>query len=136
MLTLTSEYALRAMIYLAQHPESWPVPGRKIAESAEIPAKYLSKILRDLVRSGILDSSPGKTGGFRLRRLAEETTLYEILAPFEQFDRRRCPFGNGECSDEDPCLAHSRWKQVVDSERRFLRETTIHDVAFREEDGT
>lgn len=131
MLTLTSEYALRALIYLAQHPDSGSIPGRQIAEHARIPPKYLSKILGDLVRFGVLASSPGKTGGFRLRRAAQDTTLYEILSPFEQFDRRRCPFGNKECSDEEPCLAHSRWKQVVDTERRFLRETPISEVAFR-----
>jgi len=133
MLTLTSEYALRALIYLAQHPDAGSIPGRQIAEHAEIPPKYLSKILGDLVRFGVLDSSPGKTGGFRLRRSAKETTLYEILAPFEQFDRRRCPFGNMECSDQDPCFAHRRWKQVIDTERRFLRETSISEVAFREQ---
>jgi len=132
MLTLTSEYALRALIYLAQHADAWPIPGRQIAERAEIPPKYLSKILGDLVRFRVLDSSPGKTGGFRLRREAQVTMLYEVLAPFEQFDRRRCPFGNKACSDDDPCLAHRRWKQVVDTERRFLRETSIHEVAVRE----
>jgi len=133
--TLTSEYALRALIYLVQHPDVWPIPGRQIAAQAEIPPKYLSKILGDLVRFGVLDSSPGKTGGFRLRRPATDTTLYEILAPFEQFERRRCPFGNKECGDEDPCLAHSRWKRVVDTERRFLRETSIHEVAVSERRG-
>jgi len=133
MLTLTGEYALRALIYLAQHSNACPIPGRRIAESAEIPVKYLSKILGDLVRFGVLDSSPGKTGGFRLRREAQNTTLYEILAPFEQFERRRCPFGNKECNDRDPCLAHSRWKHVVDTERRFLRETSIYEVAVHEQ---
>ncbi len=132
MLTLTSEYALRALIYLAQHADSWPIPGRRIAEHADIPPKYLSKILGDLVRFGVLESSPGKTGGFRLRNSAKETKLYEVLSPFEQFDRRRCPFGNNECSDDNPCLAHSKWKQVVELEQRFLRETTIHEVAIRE----
>jgi Rrf2 family protein len=132
MLTLTSEYALRALIYLAQHTGAWPIPGRQIALHAEVPPKYLSKILRDLVRCGVLDSSPGKTGGFRLRRPANETTLFEVLAPFEPFDRGRCPFGNKECSDDDPCLAHVRWKQVVETERRFLQQTSISEVAIRE----
>lgn len=132
MLTRTSEYALRALIYMAQHADACPIPGRQIAEHAGVPPKYLSKILGDLVRFGVLDSSPGKTGGFRLRRSARETTLFEVLAPFEQFERRRCPFGNKECSDEDPCLAHSRWAQVVDTQRRFLRETSVYEVAIRE----
>jgi len=132
MLSLTSQYALRALIHLALHTDDRPVPGRRLAEEAGIPAKYLSKVLGDLVRAGVLDSSPGKTGGYRLRRPAQETMLYDVLAPFEQFDRRRCPFGNQECSDEHPCLAHNRWKHVVGAQQAFLRETSVRDVAIPE----
>ncbi len=129
MLSLTSQYALRAMIYLTQHEEDWPIPGRRIAAEAGIPAKYLSKILGDLVRSGVLDSSPGKSGGFRLRRAAKQTTLHEVLRPFEQFARGRCPFGNQECSDEKPCIAHDRWKKVIEAQAKFLADTSVLDVA-------
>jgi len=129
MLTLSSQYALRALIYLALHEGEWPVPGRRIAEEAGIPAKYLLKILGDLVRSGVLESSPGKSGGFRLRRPADKTVLFDVLAPFEHFERRRCPFGNQECSDRKPCLAHDRWKKVIEAQQRFLQDATIYDVA-------
>lgn len=130
MLTLTGEYALRASIYLAQHEDCWPIPGRCIAEETQIPAKYLSKVLGDLVRSGVLDSSPGKNGGFRLRRPASRTMLFDVLAPFEPFDNRRCPFDNRACSDERPCPAHDRWKQIVQTQLRFLETTSVQSVAF------
>lgn len=132
MLTLTSEYALRALIYLTRHTGDGSVPGRRIAGQAGIPAKYLSKILGDLVRSGILESSPGKTGGFRMICNPKETTLFDILGRFEHFDRRHCPFGNKECSNKHPCLAHTKWKRVVDAEQSFLRKTTIFEVAISE----
>jgi len=54
MLSLTSEYALRALIYLTQHESDWPIPGHRIAEQTKIPSKYLSKILCDLVRINVL----------------------------------------------------------------------------------
>lgn len=129
MLTLSSQYALRALIYLALHEGEWPVPGRRIAEQAGIPARYLLKILGDLVRAGVLISSPGKHGGFRLCQPADKTVLFDVLAPFEHFERRRCPFGNQECGDRKPCRAHDRWKQVVEAQQRFLRDATVHDVA-------
>jgi Rrf2 family transcriptional regulator, iron-sulfur cluster assembly transcription factor len=134
MLTLTSEYALRAMIYLTRHSAEWPIPGRRIAAEAGIPAKYLSKILGDLVRFGVLESSPGKSGGFRMKRSPKETYLSEVLSPFEQFERRRCPFGNKECDDIDPCLAHEQWKHVVETEQSFLRDTSVYDVAISQTD--
>lgn len=130
MLTKTAEYALRAVIHLAQHHDDWPIPGNQIAERAGIPAKYLSKVLGDLVRVGVLTSSRGKHGGFGMVRSPKKTRLIDILSPFEQFEIRRCPFGNSECSDKKPCLAHAQWKKVVATERDFFRRTSIYDVSI------
>lgn len=129
MLTLTSQYALRAMIYMTQHSDDWPIPGRVIAEETKIPPKYLSKVLGDLVRSGVLTSTRGKAGGFKMRKRPNRTRLYDVLAPFEQFQHRTCPFGNKRCSDSNPCLAHDRWKQVVQAELDFLQDTTISEIS-------
>ena len=129
MFSRTSEYALRSTIYLAQHAADWPIPGRCIAEQVGIPAKYLGKVLTDLVRARVLDASPGKTGGYWLRRTARQTSLYDVVAPFEAFDRERCAFGNQDCGDKNPCLAHKGWQKVVDVQRRFLKQTSIFAVA-------
>ncbi len=133
MISLTGEYALRAMIYLAQHREEWPICGPRIAKEAGIPRKYLSAILADLVRAGLLDGIRGKSGGFRLTRPAKEIRLTEVVRPFEPviFHRRRCPFGNVTCSDEEPCGAHERWKGVKAALERFLTETTLQKVAIK-----
>lgn len=131
MLTRTAEYALRAVIHLAQHHDEWPIPGNQIAECADIPAKYLSKVLGDLVRVGVLTSSRGKHGGFGMVRSPKKMRLIDILTPFEQFELRRCPFGNSECGDENPCLAHDQWKKVVATEHEFFRKTSIYDVSIQ-----
>lgn len=129
MLTLTSEYALRALVYLARHADECPIPGRRIAAEATIPGKYLLKVLGDLVRAGILESSPGKHGGFRLRRSAKQTSLLDVLSPFEPFEHGRCPFGHGTCDEDHPCPVHHPWKRVIETQRQFLRETSLSDVA-------
>jgi len=131
MLTRTSEYALRAMIHLAQCEEEWPVPGREIASRAGVPAKYLSKILRDLVRARVLESAPGKSGGFRMQLAPAKTTLLQVLSPFEQFEYRRCPFGNQQCSNENPCIAHEQWKKVIETQQRFLKRMTVAEISAR-----
>jgi Rrf2 family protein len=135
VLSRTSEYVLRALIYLARHEGERPIPGRTIAADANIPAKYLSNILGVLVRQGVLESSPGRTGGFTLARPPEAIRLLDVLGPFETFHVSRCPFGNRECSDDNPCLAHPRWKQVKQAEIDFLTETSVRDVAFRANGG-
>ncbi len=129
MLKLTSKYALRAMIYLAQHRADWPIPGRRIAEQTGIPRKYLSNILGDLTRAGVLRSSPGRTGGFRLSRPAKETRLLAVLEPFEQFTHDQCPFDNEACGKENPCRAHVKWMKIIEARHHFLEGTSVEEIA-------
>lgn len=132
MISRTSEYALQAMIHLARHVDDWPIPGRRIAEETGIPRNYLAAILGDLVRAGVLESSPGMGGGFRLARPAKEIRLSEVFASFEPIlaSRRPCPFGKEVCSDDDPCAGHDEWKRVRETYGRFLEKNSIYDVAF------
>lgn len=129
MLTLTSQYALRALICLAQQESSEPMTGQRIAEMSAIPAKYLSKVLGNLVRMGLLESSRGKHGGYRLVRSPDETSLLEVLASFQPIERKECPLGNKQCNEGEPCRVHERWRKMLDVEKRFLRETTVQDVS-------
>ena len=133
MLSLTGEYAIRAMVFLAQRQEEWPIPGPRIAEQAGIPRKYLSAILADLVRAGLLEGTRGRSGGFRLCRPATGISLAEVVAPFEPIHaaRQTCPFGDSICSDKDPCATHERWKGVKAAMNGFLGETTLQEVAVR-----
>lgn len=131
MLTKTSEYALRAMIHLAHNEKDWPIAGPRIAKATEIPPKYLSKILGDLVRVGVLESSPGKSGGFSMNGTPKSTTLLSVLTPFEQFTNLRCPFGNQKCNDADPCNAHDQWKKVIETQQQFLKKTSVQDIAAK-----
>ncbi len=130
MLTLTSQYSLKALIHLVKNRDGAPITGSRIACQTGIPAKYLSTILRELVRADILDSAPGRRGGFRLARTPRKISLHEAVVAFEPPvpKQQRCPFGNDECSDAKPCLVHEQWKKIIEAERRFLRRVTLHDV--------
>ena len=129
MISKTEEYALRAVVYLAQHNEEGSCRAGDIAESTEIPANYLSKILHQLGRHRIVDSERGRHGGFQLARPAAEISLADVIEPFGSLtDRGRCLLGRRECSDESPCGAHERWKEVRAATVAFFAGTTIADV--------
>lgn len=130
MLSQTSEYALRAVIYLAQAPPGTPVKLEQMAERLGAPRNYLSKTLHQLARAGVLSSGRGPAGGFRLAVPPERLTLADVVAPFEPPTTlaRRCLLGPGECSDAHPCVAHTRWKVVAAPMRGFFRETTVADL--------
>ncbi len=131
MLNLTGQYALQALIIVANEARDELVSGSRIAGCTGIPPKYLSTILRELVRHRVLDSTRGKGGGFQLARPADQILLNDALRPFEPMlaAQRPCPFGYAACSDEDPCSGHDRWKKVREAYDRFLNSTTLRDVA-------
>ena len=91
-------------------------------------------ILGELVQAGILKSTRGKGGGFRLARPPEEIRLFEIVQRFEPAPSapRACPFGNQVCGDDSPCLAHTEWKRVIGTEQRFFERKTLNDVSTEE----
>ena len=132
MLTLTSHYVLAALIYLVRNANGQPIAGSQIARHTKIPGKYLSTILRELVRAGVLDSTRGKGGGFHMAKSPKKVRLLDAVSPFEPTltGRVPCPFGNDECSDANPCLAHEQWKKVNEAKQRFLRNTSVYDVAI------
>jgi len=121
------------VVYLTQQGGK-RVSGMQIAKEADVPRKYLSRILADLVRVGVLDSTRGKGGGFRLAREAKEIPLFDVLSPFEPVfgSRRPCPFGHEACSDDRPCGGHEQWKAVRSAYEVFLHQTHISDVSGKD----
>ena len=129
MFNKTAEYALRAVAAIARAEDERPVLARDIAKNSQIPNKYLSKVLRDLVHTGLLTSSRGIGGGFRLKRRADRIRLADVVRPFDDvLAPRRCPFGNAKCSDENPCTMHAQWKPVSEALRTLLEHTTVADI--------
>ncbi len=129
MLSQTAEYALRAAMWLAEHPDRLPARVGDLATALDVPQNYLSKTLHQLARAGVLQSTRGKHGGFRLARRPGAIPLIDIVRPFERLDdTRTCLLGRAVCSDASPCQAHDRWKQVKEITSAFFRNTTLADL--------
>jgi Rrf2 family protein len=130
LLSQTGTYAVRAAIHLAEGEAlERPIPVVEIANALDVPRNYLSKILHQLAREGVLISARGPGGGFRLAAEPEKIPLDEILGAVEpqRFDRR-CLLGRAECNDADPCPAHGRWQKLADGIGTFLQQTTLADL--------
>ena len=126
MLSHTAEYALRSVLYLADQGDGASASADELARALSVPRNYLSKTLHRLAREGILGSTRGRGGGFRLAADPRRLTLLQVVEPFDQISaERRCLLGRPACSDRDPCPAHYRWKAVSQQVADFFRRTTV-----------
>ena len=93
MLSQTVEYALRAVVHLASEaPEGRTTD--QIAEATRVPRAYLSKVLQNLRRAGIVRSQRGLGGGMTLTKSPEALTILEVVNAVEPIQRiRTCPLG-------------------------------------------
>jgi Rrf2 family protein len=129
ILSQTAEHALRATLFLARYTDGQLVSAEVIAEALGAPRNYLSKTLNTLAKRGLLSSTRGPYGGFRLVRAAEELTIAEVIRAFDEpRSGGICLLGGGACDDANPCGAHSRWKAVAVEMLAPLNNTTIADL--------
>jgi len=130
LISKTSRYALQAATDLARRWHSGEsAQTGDIAERTGVPKNYLSKILHQLARRGVLVSERGPRGGFRLARDPTQITLAAVLEPVEpSLAEPNCLLGRPACSDRDPCQAHDSWKALYQDLQRFLNETAIADL--------
>jgi Rrf2 family protein len=77
-ITAKADYAVRALLEIADQGGQ-PVKGERIAESQDIPPKFLESILSEMRQAGLLLSRRGADGGYWLSRPASEVTLADIV---------------------------------------------------------
>lgn len=130
ILSRTSQYAIQALIYVATQESGRLVLSREIAERLDVPAPYLAKIMQQLCRGGILDSSRGRGGGFCLNTQASQVSLMQILLVTEGADfTNGCVLGLKQCSDETACPMHERWMPIKQQVLELLQYQTLDKLA-------
>ncbi len=131
MISTTSEYALRALSFLARQPQGGSVLGRELARQADVPANYLAKILLTLRRAGLVSTARGTGGGYRLQRTPCRIRLNEIVELFDGTQvREGCVLGRQhKCNDRNACTAHEAWIEVRTAYNQFLTATTLADIS-------
>lgn len=129
MLSSTSDYALRAILVLAQADRGRLVRADEIARATGSPPNYLAKTLNALAKLGIVTSARGPLGGFSLAVAPDELTLARIVDCFDEVrPSSRCLLGTKSCDPSHPCRAHERWTAVQRARRAALADTTVADL--------
>lgn len=129
MLSQTGTYALRTVVLIASRGGSGAVSVEEIAAELGVPRNYLSKTLHQLARAGVLSSTRGPGGGFRLAVPPARLRLARVIEPFDSLGAGpTCLLGRATCSDRQPCAAHERWKRASGTVAAFFRDTTVADL--------
>lgn len=93
MFSQTTEYALRAMAWLALTPDVL-VPTTTLAEKTKVPPHYLAKVLQQLANANLITGRRGVRGGYRLARAAREISLLDVVSSVAEVSRiTTCPLG-------------------------------------------
>ncbi len=130
MLSNSSKYALKAVLYLAVNSsDEKKILAKEISEPTHIPKAYLSKLMQELTRHDLVSSVRGPNGGFYLTDKNRDVHLMEIVNVIDGDNRlTSCLLGIHKCDADNPCPLHHL---VGDTKVNFvknLEETTVQDL--------
>ena len=127
-LTTKGRYAVTAMLDLALHDNNVPVNLGDISTRQVISLAYLEQLFSRLRKEGLVSSSRGPGGGYKLAKPASEISLSQIIdAVDESVDATRCG-GQMNCQGEEQCLTHDLWEDLSTQIRGFMTGVTLADL--------
>jgi len=136
MLSNTSNFAIRALIYLELYSSPEKKVGiKQMVEDMDIPAPFLSKILQLLVKGKLLDSSKGPNGGFSLLKPAIDIALINVIEAIDGKETfGNCMIKSTTCEATEPCSVHHKISQIKGQVKKQFSTETIADLVseFRE----
>jgi len=130
-----TDYATVVLASLAQEPAAHRA-ATELAERTRLSRPTVSKVLKGLQRAGMVISSRGAQGGYRLARRPEEITAAQILDVFEgPIAITECSGASSQCGIERQCRVGTAWQRVNAAIRRALEEVTLHQLAGLDSTG-
>jgi len=128
MLSNTSKYAIRAVIYLSLNGNKNSKIGiKQISKDLEIPTPFLGKILQSLAKHKLLASTKGPHGGFSLGKEAHDISLMDIVEVIDGLDNfNMCVLGLKNCTDnEKNCPIHSNYATIREQLKTLFQSENI-----------
>ena len=128
-LTHAADYAIRSVMYIASMPEGRPVLRSEVARVEKISPSFMAKLLRLLVRGGVLKSSRGVHGGFILAKEAAEISLLDIIEAMEgPIQLVPCLPDASKCEHSPRCPASSVWEHIQEQMTLVLGDTSVENL--------
>ena len=132
-----AEYGIRLLVELGRRDDEGPVALASVAEAETLPLSYLEHLVAKLREAGLVSSTRGAHGGYRLARPAEEIDMLEVVvalegpvAPMDCFhvDREGRVLCSHESDGNQACATKMLWTRVQGGVTRALAGTTLADL--------
>ena len=132
-ITRQADYALRAMLYLAQLPPNLRAATSQIAEQQSIPPSFLAKIISQLSIAGLIHTSRGARGGVALARQPEEISILEVVEAIDgPISLNDCCVNSDSCLFGDKCPLRPLWCETQSTLVERLKSTTFSQYVVQQ----
>lgn len=128
-ITRQADYAVRAVMYLAQLEPDQRAATSKVAQAQHIPPSFLAKIISQLSIAGLLQTSRGAHGGVNLAREPIEITLLEVIEAIDgPIMLNECVSENSKCTFDDDCPLRPVWCEAQEDLINRLKNTDFQQL--------
>ena len=125
-----TDYGIVVMAHLAKCKDEDSHNARELAEDTQLPAPFVSKILKSLTRAGLLVSQRGSKGGYSLARTPREIPVVEMITALEgPVGITECTIHPGACAQEPSCQVRDPWQRINGALHVALEKITLADLA-------
>ena len=132
-LTHGSDYAIRAMMYLASRPAGELFSLREVSRLQNIPQSFLAKIFQNLVHAGLVVSKAGACGGFALARPDSQISVAEVMQAIDgPLSLNRCVLWSESCERSERCSMHTVWVRAQERMLDVLENVPFADLVLAE----
>ncbi len=128
MITKEVDYAIRALLYLAQNgAQNERLSAATISEKMDIPYRFLRNIIRVLTDAGFIESKRGNGGGLSLKREARDFSLYDVVQALNPRScvLNTCLMGKECCNRDAFCPVHKKLSEVQE-----VVDNQLKDISF------
>ncbi len=123
------KYGLRAMVELAESKDGAALSINSIAQRQGLSERYLEQLMARLKRAGLVSSTRGVHGGYRLTSPPESIMVGDILRALEgNIEPIDCPGLEGECDISGSCVSKKLWKRINDGVNKIVDETSLQSL--------
>lgn len=125
-----TDYALRALVYMAEEGGEKPYPMNKIANATGTPESFLRKLVQKLDAAGVVTTKRGAAGGVSLRKRPETISVFEVVEAVQgPVAINKCFVSNRECADREACVIRRNLGDIQDDIVELFKNATVGKLA-------